>query len=79
MCDGPTSALGLVDKIADCGRLSGYYLLPAVRADLLRRLGQFDEAATEYRNAIALVGSEPERRFLLRRLSEAVKSSGIGL
>lgn len=77
MCDGPTSALGLVDKIADCGRLSGYYLLPAVRADLLRRLGQFDEAATEYRNAIASVGSEPERRFLLRRLSEVVNSSGI--
>ncbi len=77
MCDGPTSALGLVDKIADSGRLSGYYLLPALRADLLRRLGQFDEAATEYRNAIAFVGSEPERRFLLRRLSEVVNSSGI--
>jgi RNA polymerase sigma-70 factor (ECF subfamily) len=76
MCDDVASALGLVNEIDASGRLKGYYLLPAVRADLLRRLGQFDKAAREYRKALAAVGSEPERRFLLRRLSEVVDSTG---
>jgi len=70
MCDGPSSALALVDRIDASGRLEGYYLLPAVRADLLRRLGQRDDAAGSYRDALKLVGTEPERRFLETRLSE---------
>lgn len=70
MCDGPSVALALVDRVEASGRLKGYYLLPATRADLLRRLGRWDEAATAYREALELVGTEPERRFLMRRLSE---------
>ena len=52
------------------GALAGYYLLPATRADLLRRLGRRDEAAAAYREALALVTTEAERRFLTRRLGE---------
>jgi len=44
--------------------LAGYYLLPATRADFLRRLGRNEEAASAYEEAAALVGTGPERRFL---------------
>ena len=47
-----------------------YHLLPAARADLLRRLGRRAEAAAAYREALDLVGTGPERRFLERRLAE---------
>jgi hypothetical protein len=46
-------------------------LLPAVRADLLRRLGRPAEAAQAYRAAIDQVGTEPERHHLKRRLAES--------
>jgi RNA polymerase sigma-70 factor (ECF subfamily) len=45
-------------------------LLPATRADLLRRLGRFDEAAAAYREARELAPTDTERRFLDRRLAE---------
>ena len=45
-------------------------LLPAARADLLRRLGRRDEAAAAYRAALALTGNQAERRYLERRLGE---------
>ena len=43
---------------------------PAARADLLKKLGRFEEAAEAYRRALSLVANEPERRFLERRLAE---------
>ena len=49
---------------------SGYHLLPAARADLLRRLGRFSEAAAAYREALALVANDADRRFLERRLAQ---------
>jgi RNA polymerase sigma-70 factor, ECF subfamily len=52
------------------GALHGYHLLPATRADLLLRLGRRDEAAASYREALDLVGTDAERRFLTRRLAE---------
>jgi RNA polymerase sigma-70 factor (ECF subfamily) len=52
--------------------LPGYHLLPAARADLLRRLGRREEAASAYRDALALVGNESERRFLAARLAEVI-------
>ena len=70
MRDGPTAGLDAIDEIADLKMLAGYYLLPAARADFLRRLGRFEEAAQEYQRALNLVGSEPERRYLGRRLAE---------
>jgi RNA polymerase sigma-70 factor (ECF subfamily) len=68
MADGPAAGLALADAMA--GDLDGYHLLPATRADLLRRLGRRDEAADAYRAALALAGNEADRRFLRRRLSE---------
>ena len=70
MADGPECGLRLVDALAESGRLPGYYLLPATRADLLRRLGRTAEAAAAYRDALALAATDVERRYLTRRLAE---------
>jgi len=70
MRDGPAAGLTLLDALAGDERLHGYHLLPAARADLLRRLGHRVEAAQAYRDALGLVGNEPERAFLRRRLAE---------
>ena len=70
MVDGPEAGLRLADALAARGDLAGYHLLPALRGDLLRRLGRKIEAAAAYREALALVTLEPERRFLERRLAE---------
>jgi RNA polymerase sigma-70 factor (ECF subfamily) len=71
MADGPAAGLAIVDALATDDRLRGYHLLPATRADLLRRLGRFDDAAAEYEHAIALTESATERRYLERRRDEA--------
>ncbi len=70
MVDGPERALQLVDSIGKRGALNGYHMLPAVRGDLLRRMGREDEAAAAYRQALKSVDLEPERRFLAARLAE---------
>ena len=70
MVDGPERALRLVNSIGQRGALNGYHVLPAVRGDLLRRLGRRDEAIAAYRQALDGVDLEPERRFLSARLSE---------
>ncbi len=70
MVDGPARALDLLDALAARGTLSSYHLLPAVRADVLRRLGRRDEARAAYRAALALAKLDPERRLLERRLEE---------
>jgi RNA polymerase sigma-70 factor (ECF subfamily) len=69
MVDGPERALRLVDSIAKRGELKDYHMLPAVRADLLRRLGRRTEAAEAYRQALQSAELEPERRFLAARLA----------
>jgi RNA polymerase sigma-70 factor, ECF subfamily len=70
MADGPAAGIALVDALAADGALDGYYLLPATRADLLRRMDRPAEAATAYREALTQVATEPERRYLERRLAE---------
>jgi len=70
MVDGPAEGLLLVDAIAARGALRDYHLLHAVRADLLRRLGQTTDAVAAYETALGLALLEPERRFLERRISE---------
>ena len=50
--------------------LDGYQYFHSTRADLLRRLGRTDEAQTEYERALELAHTEPERRFLRRRVAE---------
>jgi RNA polymerase sigma-70 factor, ECF subfamily len=66
MADGIEKGLALLDAI----HLPDYHLLPAARADLLRRLRRRDEAAAAYREALALVTNEAERRYLEGRLIE---------
>jgi RNA polymerase sigma-70 factor, ECF subfamily len=70
MADGPSAGLELVDRLAGSGALGGYHLLPATRADLLRRLGRTGDAAAAYREAYALAPTDVERQFLRRRLAE---------
>lgn len=69
MRDGPAAGLALIDALTD-ERLARYPYLPAARADLLRRLGDFGAAATAYEKALSLVESDAERGYLLRRLAE---------
>ncbi|WP_037917736.1 RNA polymerase sigma factor [Actinacidiphila yeochonensis] len=75
MAEGPVAGLALLDRLTATGALVDYHLLPAIRADLLRRLGRWDEAAASYREALALAATDAERRFLTRRLAQ-VPSAG---
>jgi RNA polymerase sigma-70 factor, ECF subfamily len=70
MANGAAAGLALVESLTTTPQLDHYYLLHATRADLLRRLGRKPEAAESYRRAMALVGSDGERRFLARRVAE---------
>ena len=70
MADGPEAGLKLVESLEAGGALAGYFLLPATRADLLRRLERRAEAADSYRQALEQVATEPERRYLAMRLAE---------
>jgi RNA polymerase sigma-70 factor (ECF subfamily) len=70
MADGPAAGLCLVEELDRSGVLSGYYLLPATRADLLRRIGRRGEAGAAYRQALALAPTDPERRYLASKLAE---------
>jgi RNA polymerase sigma-70 factor (ECF subfamily) len=70
MAQGPAAGLALIDRLDTSGALAGYYLLPAARADLLRRAGRFAEAADAYHDALALARNGAERAFLRRRLDE---------
>jgi predicted RNA polymerase sigma factor len=63
----PCQALELVDALVVDGRLATYHLLPAVRADLLSRLGRRAEAREELIRAAALTRNEQERALLLAR------------
>ena len=70
MAQGPAAGLPLVAALEASGKLAGYHLLPATRADFLRRLGRLPEAAEAYRTALELAGTDAEQRFLRRRLAE---------
>jgi RNA polymerase sigma factor (sigma-70 family) len=67
MSDGPDVALAIVDALADDPALRGYHLLPAVRGDLLARLGRAAQARAEFERAAALTANDSERAHLLRR------------
>ena len=68
LAQGPAAGLVALDSI-DASALRGYHLLPAARADFLRRLGRWAEAATEYRRALGLADNARERTFLEARLA----------
>lgn len=72
MRDGPEAGLTLIDAILERGDLGNYYLAHAARADMCRRLNRVEDARNSYRRALKLTESEPERRFLERRLKEII-------
>jgi len=70
MVAGPEEGLAWISAIEARERLDDYYLLPAARADLLRRAGRNAEAAVDYRRAIELTANAAERKYLERRMRE---------
>jgi RNA polymerase sigma-70 factor, ECF subfamily len=70
MSEGPAAGLALVEELEVSGKLKGYHLLPATRADLLRRLGRQTDAASAYEEALQLAATDAERRYIVRRLVE---------
>jgi len=69
---GPEAALEIVDRLA----LEGYHYLHSTRGELLRRLGRTDEAREAFRQALALVDDDAERRLLERKLAELDPAMG---
>ncbi|MBF6214687.1 sigma-70 family RNA polymerase sigma factor [Nocardia puris] len=67
---GFAAGLAALNEVAADPRLAGTHVVPATRADLLRRAGRPREAAEHYRAALATVGNDQTRRFLARRLAE---------
>jgi RNA polymerase sigma-70 factor (ECF subfamily) len=70
MADGADAGLEMLDRLRLDEALAHYHLYHAARADLLRRAGRFEEAATSYRESLTLCQNRIERRFLQRRLAE---------
>ncbi|WP_213451418.1 RNA polymerase sigma factor [Rhizomonospora bruguierae] len=70
MVAGPQAALAEVEQLELDDRLAGYQYLPAIKADLLSRLGRPGEAAIAYRQALALATNEAERVFLAEQIAE---------
>jgi RNA polymerase sigma-70 factor (ECF subfamily) len=70
MAEGPERGLALLSQLGSEPSMSGYHLFYAARADLLRRAGRIAEALADYREALRLVGNEPERRYLTKRIAE---------
>jgi RNA polymerase sigma-70 factor (ECF subfamily) len=75
MVHGPELALALVDDLATDRRLDGYRYLPATRADLLRRLGRWNEAASAYEQALSWAENDAERAYLAGRIAECASAS----
>jgi RNA polymerase sigma-70 factor (ECF subfamily) len=70
MCDGPEAGLAQIDALLEHSELANYYLAPAARADMCRRLGRTAEARASYEKALALTQQEPERQFLEDRIRQ---------
>jgi len=75
MAFDPEEGLAVIERVKSSGLLDSYRWLYSARADLLRRLGRFEEATTTYHRALALCENDVERTFLERRLAETVKGS----
>ncbi|MDA0261398.1 MAG: RNA polymerase subunit sigma, partial [Proteobacteria bacterium] len=69
MVFGPPAGLLEIDAVADHPALQDYYLLPATRGELKRRLGDHAEAAVDFRHALTLAEVTPVRRFLEKKLA----------
>jgi len=69
------AGLTLVEQAGSSGKLEGYYLFHAARAELLRRLKRPEQAAQAYRRALALATNHVEQQYLRRRLTELFNDS----
>jgi RNA polymerase sigma-70 factor, ECF subfamily len=78
MAFGPAVALEVVEALTSEPTLRGYHLLPAVRGDLLARLGRHDEARVEFERAAALARNAREREVLRERAAACARRSGAG-
>ena len=67
MAFGPAAGLEIIDALLSEPSLKSYHLLPSVRGDLLRRLGRFAEARTEFEHAATLTRNARERELMLER------------
>jgi RNA polymerase sigma-70 factor (ECF subfamily) len=76
MADGLERGLELIDRLDGRPELARYHLLPAARADLLRRMGRRQDAAAAYRIALGLVTNQAERSYLEGRLAEVETAAG---
>ncbi|MCG8605071.1 hypothetical protein MJD09_08745 [bacterium] len=75
MVDGAAAALEVIDKIKSLPPMKSYFLLPATRAQFSVQIGDLHSACHDYKQALELVRTDPERRFLLRKLRECEESS----
>jgi RNA polymerase sigma-70 factor, ECF subfamily len=75
MAFGPAAGLALVDALTAEPSLASYHLLPAVRGDLLARLGRFEEARAECERAASLTRNVRERELLLERAAACARES----
>jgi RNA polymerase sigma-70 factor, ECF subfamily len=73
MAFGPAAGLAVVDRLTSEPALREYHLLPSVRGDLLKKLGRFDEARTEFQRAASLTRNTRERGLLLERAQECAR------
>lgn len=78
MVHGPAWGLAQLEALAGAPGMAEYHLLPAARADLLRRSGRMAEAAVAYAEALAVVRTAAERRYLARRLAECGGETAAG-
>jgi len=75
MAFGPAAGLELTDTLTSEPSLKNYHLLPAVRGDLLARLGRLAEARDEFERAASLTRNAPERKLLLERAAACARGS----
>ena len=68
MAEGFERGLSLIEAAGANGVLENYYLFHASRADLLRRLHRFDEAAAAYETALSLTTNHVEQNYIRGRL-----------
>lgn len=71
MAEGAAAGLAIIDGLAGHPALRTYHLLPAVRGDLLERLGRHEEARAAFEAAAALAGNRREQEMLARRAAAA--------
>jgi RNA polymerase sigma-70 factor (ECF subfamily) len=70
MADGPEAGLEIVDELRNEPALKAYHLLPAVRGDLLFKLGRLDDARSEFERAAFMTQNARERKLLLDRAAK---------